>query len=81
MYIFFFLVIRRPPRATQRRSSAASDVYKRQDHEGVAALGVGEDVDGDFAEDDPAVLVHELDLAREGLTACLLYTSPSPRDS
>eukprot|EP01016_Furgasonia_blochmanni_P002935 TRINITY_DN11145_c0_g1_i3.p1 TRINITY_DN11145_c0_g1~~TRINITY_DN11145_c0_g1_i3.p1 ORF type:complete len:693 (+),score=63.68 TRINITY_DN11145_c0_g1_i3:1-2079(+) len=33
MYIvisFFFLMIRRPPRSTQSRSSAASDVYKRQ---------------------------------------------------
>ena len=28
--IFFFLMIRRPPRSTQSRSSAASDVYKRQ---------------------------------------------------
>ena len=28
---FFFLLIRRPPRATLDRSSAASDVYKRQD--------------------------------------------------
>ena len=27
---FFFLRIRRPPRSTQSRSSAASDVYKRQ---------------------------------------------------
>src|SRR5450756_3207719 len=27
---FFFLIIRRPPRSTQSRSSAASDVYKRQ---------------------------------------------------
>ena len=27
---FFFLMIRRPPRSTQSRSSAASDVYKRQ---------------------------------------------------
>ena len=26
----FFLMIRRPPRSTQSRSSAASDVYKRQ---------------------------------------------------
>ena len=26
----FFLMIRRPPRTTQSRSSAASDVYKRQ---------------------------------------------------
>src|SRR5659263_95441 len=29
-FIFFFLMIRRPPRSTQSRSSAASDVYKRQ---------------------------------------------------
>ena len=27
---FFFLMIRRPPRSTLDRSSAASDVYKRQ---------------------------------------------------
>ena len=38
--LFFFLMIRRPPRSTQSRSSAASDVYKRQPvaqfgHEGV----------------------------------------------
>ena len=29
--MFFFLMIRRPTRSTQSRSSAASDVYKRQD--------------------------------------------------
>eukprot|EP01015_Nassula_variabilis_P024847 TRINITY_DN4789_c0_g1_i16.p2 TRINITY_DN4789_c0_g1~~TRINITY_DN4789_c0_g1_i16.p2 ORF type:complete len:115 (+),score=73.47 TRINITY_DN4789_c0_g1_i16:1-345(+) len=29
---FFLLRIRRPPRSTQSRSSAASDVYKRQVH-------------------------------------------------
>ena len=29
--VFFFLMIRPPPRSTQSRSSAASDVYKRQD--------------------------------------------------
>ena len=29
----FFLMIRRPPRSTLDRSSAASDVYKRQDEE------------------------------------------------
>ena len=29
--LFFFLTIRRPPRSTLDRSSAASDVYKRQD--------------------------------------------------
>ena len=34
---FFFLMIRRPPRSTQSRSSAASDVYKRQLLRGVRA--------------------------------------------
>ena len=34
---FFFLMIRRPPRSTQSRSSAASDVYKRQFPAGVIA--------------------------------------------
>ena len=32
----FFLMIRRPPRSTQGRSSAASDVYKRQGFRGVS---------------------------------------------
>mgnify|MGYP007112066114 CR=1 FL=1 len=37
----FFLMIRRPPKSTQSRSSAASDVYKRQAHadRGEATLG------------------------------------------
>mgnify|MGYP003381543559 CR=1 FL=1 len=30
IHVFFFLMIRRPPRSTLDRSSAASDVYKRQ---------------------------------------------------
>src|SRR5665254_19835 len=30
VFFFFFLMIRRPPRSTRVRSSAASDVYKRQ---------------------------------------------------
>ena len=30
VFVFFFLMIRRPPRSTLDRSSAASDVYKRQ---------------------------------------------------
>ena len=32
---FFFLMRRQPPRSTQSRSSAASDVYKRQSLESV----------------------------------------------
>ena len=31
IFFFFFLMIRRPPRSTPLYSSAASDVYKRQD--------------------------------------------------
>ena len=34
--VLFFLMIRRPPRSTQSRSSAASDVYKRQGKKNVA---------------------------------------------
>ena len=34
---FFFLMIRRPPRSTLDRSSAASDVYKRQGQRTVAS--------------------------------------------
>src|SRR5450756_2644467 len=43
-------MIRRPPRSTQSRSSAASDVYKRQDREELAAVGAresnGDELDG-----------------------------------
>ena len=37
---FFFLMIRRPPRSTQSRSSAASDVYKRQEQEKYLTISV-----------------------------------------
>ena len=37
-FVVFFLMIRRPPRSTLDRSSAASDVYKRQ-VETVAEVG------------------------------------------
>ena len=40
--LFFFLMIRRPPRSTLDRSSAASDVYKRQrQHRGGRGPGAG----------------------------------------
>ena len=38
--LFFFLMIRRPPRSTLDRSSAASDVYKRQVFEPAEVFGV-----------------------------------------
>ena len=40
-------MIRRPPRSTQSRSSAASDVYKRQVDDGKGAYVVEQRVDGD----------------------------------
>ena len=40
---FFFLMIRRPPRSTLDRSSAASDVYKRQTYYWVGGAGVWSD--------------------------------------
>ena len=42
--LFFFLMIRRPPRSTLDRSSAASDVYKRQT-ELIESLGIVEGAD------------------------------------
>ena len=40
--LFFFLMIRRPPRSTLDRSSAASDVYKRQGEGHVRSKGMAE---------------------------------------
>eukprot|EP00657_Telonema_sp_P-1_P011590 TRINITY_DN687_c0_g1_i3.p1 TRINITY_DN687_c0_g1~~TRINITY_DN687_c0_g1_i3.p1 ORF type:complete len:117 (-),score=35.72 TRINITY_DN687_c0_g1_i3:137-487(-) len=86
--IFFFLMIRRPPRSTQSRSSAASDVYKRQ----VIQCGNHHiyhyDKDNKLKERNPEKVILNI---RSGLKVpyyvftikdypCLLYTSPSPRD-
>ena len=72
---FFFLMIRRPPRSTQSRSSAASDVYKRQ-AEGSRHTGLVKNITnyGVFVELAPGIggMIH--------ISDCLLYTSPSPRD-
>ena len=69
--VLFFLMIRRPPRSTLDRSSAASDVYKRQAVDDAPRVVGGEGV-GDE--------VGDLEGALDGYRACLLYTSPSPRD-
>ena len=71
-------MIRRPPRSTLDRSSAASDVYKRQD---VILV---------IQTDDPNQPEIEVKLIGEKIIEnllyigefydCLLYTSPSPRD-
>ncbi|CZR75304.1 molybdenum ABC transporter ATP-binding protein [Clostridium difficile BI1] [Clostridioides difficile] len=63
---FFFLMRRRPPRSTQSRSSAASDVYKRQGD----ILFVTHDIEEAYRVCDDIIVYNN----------CLLYTSPSPRD-
>jgi len=46
LFFFFFLMIRRPPRSTQSRSSAASDVYKRQMFNNLSSRVGFEDIEG-----------------------------------
>ena len=84
---FFLLMIRRPPRSTLERSSAASDVYKRQVL--AAALGCSKSVSpagfwyglwekllGEPPEQDSAMDVRLLDtFACSVVRTCLLYTS------
>ena len=73
--VFFFLMIRRPPRSTQSRSSAASDVYKRQGDGCANSAGPGGERAG------PPGQKHEAAAnACHRSLCCLLYTSPSPRD-
>ena len=75
MSYFVFLMIRRPPRSTLDRSSAASDVYKRQAHHHVV---------GNQATH--TIHFHYFYRSADGSgrhgrrCCCLLYTSPSPRD-
>ena len=63
-------MIRGPPRSTQSRSSAASDVYKRQ-------ARVPHDVRWSLPLPDWRAIDRYLD---ETLGDCPFYTSPSPRD-
>ena len=69
------LMIRRPPRSTLDRSSAASDVYKRQekvvDRDEVEP---GRELEPERRFGDRDEQQHEY------CQHCLLYTSPSPRD-
>ena len=73
--LFFFLMIRRPPRSTLDRSSAASDVYKRQSQRGALAGDI--DHVGMAAVQQEMAVVEDFDDVGQ---PCLLYTSPSPRD-
>ena len=75
LFVFFFLMIRRPPRSTQSRSSAASDVYKRQSFTLIEILIVIAVV-GALST---FVLVGTSSITNKA-SNCLLYTSPSPRD-
>ena len=85
-------MIRRPPRSTLDRSSAASDVYKRQDQL-VAQIAAEPDfvsacdwvVDSDSRVEQlvvGVVVAQNLAVRRadDHGGVCLLYTSPSPRD-
>ena len=68
-------MIRRPPRSTLDRSSAASDVYKRQ------AQAVQETAAFIRAESGQVAPGQVEEKFLNGLVSyCLLYTSPSPRD-
>ena len=70
----FFLMIRRPPRSTRVRSSAASDVYKRQQYSRLSARLPDE------SGWEQWVPVWRLNPGKK-VFPCLLYTSPSPRDA
>ena len=73
---FFFLMIRRPPRSTQSRSSAASDVYKRQTYGFASSTGKLKGKILRIRKNESTKNIYS-----PALPACLLYTSPSPRDS
>ena len=86
-------MIRRPPRSTLDRSSAASDVYKRQTLDRREALKDADFVTTQFrvgllnarVKDERipfsyGMLGQETNGAGGMFKACLLYTSPSPRD-
>ena len=88
---FVFLMIRRPPRSTLDRSSAASDVYKRQSvrrcvwwkNNGLACQWTN-DNDRDFYckvwVDTFTINLNPFAVCANSFFGCLLYTSPSPRD-
>src|SRR5450756_2493919 len=49
-FFFCFLMIRRPPRSTQSRSSAASDVYKRQPRHHGNVVSAGRHLSGNYRD-------------------------------
>ena len=80
-FFFFFLMIRRPPRSTLDRSSAASDVYKRQAFYEVQGAAGWDSLIQTIAFIQSKQKFVILDAKRGDIgNTCLLYTSPSPRD-
>ena len=76
--VVFFLMIRRPPRSTLDRSSAASDVYKRQTRFNgnfATTFTAGKEI-----KTGPGFKNRIVGVNIKTIYACLLYTSPSPRD-
>ena len=89
-------MIRPPPRSTQSRSSAASDVYKRQVEIGSDTYELVEYLFTRSGSLDERDIIRYLGSDWQGTKVyskndgvgevqiditCLLYTSPSPRDS
>mgnify|MGYP003380515207 CR=1 FL=1 len=87
-------MIRRPPRSTLDRSSAASDVYKRQALQNALCADVDPTAGGHLAVHDQPLGLQAVEVGLGGPVGddvavgdedarrigCLLYTSPSPRD-
>ena len=80
--MFFFLMIRRPPRSTLDRSSAASDVYKRQGDDHAAKTATAIHQDAKIGVEVQAVtrgIDDILEIKKNGYILrfgdCLLYTS------
>ena len=80
-------MIWRPPRSTLDRSSAASDVYKRQKEEGYIFISPRNVLKEGRGIVTGKILSSEYKKPIEGAKitildnySCLLYTSPSPRD-
>ena len=76
-------MIRRPPRSTLDRSSAASDVYKRQVEEAVSVARdyVGDPVDFDDVDAVGELAVHARRIVREsrGSRLSLIHISEPTR--
>ena len=75
LYVFFFLMIRRPPRSTLDRSSAASDVYKRQQLRDVKTELDVTQVGADVVIDQ----IERLNRERDDLNLSLIHISEPTR--